>query len=114
MPADRYVSPVGPSRHEVEIRRSRFIACLFPVADDEQARARLGELRHEFHDARHHCSAQLLGPGRDSAHSSDDGEPAGTAGVPIKHALTSHHTSEEHTTELQTPSSNSNADINLK
>ena len=31
MPADRYVSPVGPSRHEVEIRRSRFIACLFPV-----------------------------------------------------------------------------------
>ena len=34
MPADRYVSPAGPSRHEVEIRRSRFIACLFPVADD--------------------------------------------------------------------------------
>ena len=92
MPADRYVSPVGPSRHEVEIRRSRFIACLFPVADDEQARARLGELRHEFHDARHHCSAQLLGPGRDSAHSSDDGEPAGTAGVPIMQALTSHVT----------------------
>lgn len=92
MPADRYVSPVGPSRHEVEIRRSRFIACLFPVTDDEQARARLGELRHEFHDARHHCSAQLLGPGRDSAHSSDDGEPAGTAGVPIMQALTSHVT----------------------
>lgn len=92
MPADRYVSPVGPSRHEVKIRRSRFIACLFPVTDDEQARARLGELRHEFHDARHHCSAQLLGPGRDSAHSSDDGEPAGTAGVPIMQALTSHVT----------------------
>ncbi|RLP08551.1 IMPACT family protein [Propionibacterium australiense] len=90
MPADRYVSPTGPSRHEVEIKRSRFIACILPVVDDAQARDQLSELRREFHDARHCCSAYLLGAGRDSAHSSDDGEPAGTAGVPIMQAL-SHH-----------------------
>lgn len=92
MPADRYVSPGGSSRHEVEIKRSRFIACLAPVANDAQARAHLSELRREFHDARHCCSAYLLGAGRDSAHSSDDGEPAGTAGVPIMQALSSHVT----------------------
>ena len=63
MPADRYVSPTGPSRHEVEIKRSRFIACILPVVDEAQARAQLSELRREFHDARHCCSAYLLGAG---------------------------------------------------
>lgn len=92
MPVDRYVSPAGPSRHETQIKRSRFIACICPVEDAEEARARLGALRREFHDARHHCCAYLLGPNRRSAHSSDDGEPAGTAGVPIMRALSNHVT----------------------
>lgn len=92
MPADRYVSPAGPSRHEVGVKRSRFIACILPVEDEGQARVRLSDLRHEFHDARHCCNAYLLGAGRDSAHSNDDGEPAGTAGAPIMQALSNHVT----------------------
>lgn len=90
MPADQYVTLRHPLRHEVEINRSRFIACLFRVADEPQARAQIAALRHEFHDARHLPSAFVLGPNRGEQRTSDDGEPAGTSGVPILHALTSH------------------------
>ena len=44
-------------------------------------------LRREFHDARHHCSAFVLGPDRDVQRSNDDGEPSGTAGIPMLEAL---------------------------
>ena len=44
-------------------------------------------LRRRHHDARHVCSAFVLGPARDRMRSSDDGEPAGTAGVPMLEAV---------------------------
>jgi uncharacterized YigZ family protein len=44
-------------------------------------------LRREFHDARHHCSAFVIGADRTVQRSSDDGEPAGTAGIPMLEAL---------------------------
>lgn len=90
MSVDEYVTLRHPQRHEVEINRSRFIACLTRVGDEPQARAQIAALRHEFHDARHLPSAFILGPNRSEQRTSDDGEPAGTAGVPILHALTSH------------------------
>lgn len=74
-------------RHELEIKRSRFITVLRRTADEEGARALLGSLRREFHDARHHCSAFVLGPDRSVQRSSDDGEPSGTAGLPMLEAL---------------------------
>jgi uncharacterized YigZ family protein len=78
----------GPDfRHELEIRRSRFITVLRRSPDEDAARALVAELRREFHDARHHCSAFVIGPDRMIQRSSDDGEPSGTAGIPMLEAL---------------------------
>jgi uncharacterized YigZ family protein len=78
----------GPDfRHEIEIKRSRFITVLRRADNEDGARALVAGLRREFHDARHHCSAFVLGPDRDVQRSSDDGEPSGTAGIPMLEAL---------------------------
>ncbi|GAA4032145.1 YigZ family protein [Arthrobacter methylotrophus] len=74
-------------RHEIEIKRSRFITVLRRASDEAAARALVAELRKEFHDARHHCSAFVLGPDRVIQRSNDDGEPSGTAGIPMLEAL---------------------------
>ncbi len=77
----------GGIRHELEIKRSRFITVLGRTPDEESARSLVNALRREFHDARHHCSAFVLGPDRGVRRSSDDGEPSGTAGIPMLEAL---------------------------
>lgn len=78
----------GPDfRHELEVKRSRFITVIRRTADEDGARALVAGLRKEFHDARHHCSAFVLGPDRDIQRPSDDGEPSGTAGIPMLEAL---------------------------
>ncbi|MCU1518609.1 MAG: Xaa-Pro dipeptidase [Pseudarthrobacter sp.] len=78
----------GPDfRHEIEIKRSRFITVLRRAGTEETARDLVAGLRREFHDARHHCSAFVLGPDRDIQRSNDDGEPSGTAGIPMLEAL---------------------------
>lgn len=74
-------------RHELEIKRSRFITVLRRADSEDGARDLVADLRREFHDARHHCSAFVLGAGRDVQRSSDDGEPSGTAGIPMLEAL---------------------------
>ncbi|NWL31679.1 IMPACT family protein [Paenarthrobacter nitroguajacolicus] len=74
-------------RHELEIRRSRFITVLRRSPDEETARSLVSDLRREFYDARHHCSAFVIGPDRMIQRSSDDGEPSGTAGIPMLEAL---------------------------
>ena len=78
----------GPDfRHELEIRRSRFITVLRRSPDEDTARSLVAALRREFHDARHHCSAFVVGPDRMIQRSSDDGEPSGTAGIPMLESL---------------------------
>ncbi len=74
-------------RHEIEAKRSRFITVLRRTETEEAARGLVADLRREFHDARHHCSAFVLGPDRDIQRSNDDGEPSGTAGFPMLEAL---------------------------
>lgn len=85
--AARYTTIAGDHRHEIEIKRSRFITVLRRVETEDAARGLVAELRREFHDARHHCSAFVLGPRREVQRSSDDGEPSGTAGIPMLEAL---------------------------
>ena len=78
----------GPDfRHEIEIKRSRFITVLRRADNEETARDLVAALRRGFHDARHHCSAFVLGPDRDIQRSNDDGEPSGTAGIPMLEAI---------------------------
>ena len=83
----------GPDfRHELEIKRSRFITVLRRAGNEEDARDLVSGLRREFHDARHHCSAFIIGPDRDIQRSNDDGEPSGTAGIPMLEALAKRET----------------------
>jgi uncharacterized YigZ family protein len=70
--------------HEIEIQRSRFRTTLARVPDVEAATALIAQVRREFWDANHHCTAFRIG---DVHRSSDDGEPAGTAGVPMLEVL---------------------------
>lgn len=76
-------------RSEIEISRSRFITILAPASSTEAARAIVAEARAEFPDARHHCSAWIhrVDGEADREHSSDDGEPSGTAGRPMLDVL---------------------------
>jgi uncharacterized YigZ family protein len=70
-------------RVEQVVTRSRFIATLTPVADEAGADEVIAEVRREYHDARHHGTAMVLGPDGQRQRSNDDGEPAGTAGAPM-------------------------------
>ncbi len=81
--------PARCLEREIEIKKSRFIARVAPVASREQAMAVVAEAIAEHPDARHHCWAYLIGdPERDaSAAMSDDGEPFGTAGRPILNVI---------------------------
>ena len=63
--------------HEIEIKRSRFITYLYRVQTEAEARAHIAALRKTHFDARHHCSAFILGPDRMTQRSNDDGEPSG-------------------------------------
>ena len=86
----------GPDfRHELTIKRSRFITVLRRVEDESGARDLVAGLRKEFHDARHHCSAFVIGPDRGVQRSNDDGEPSGTAGLPMLDALLKRGTRED-------------------
>lgn len=82
-------------RHEIEIKRSRFITVLRRAEHEDAARDLVAGLRREFHDARHHCSAFVLGPDRGIQRSNDDGEPSGTAGVPMLEAILKRETGPE-------------------
>ena len=68
---------------EYTVQRSRFIACTAPVKTEEEAQAFLTAQKKKYYDARHHCSAWILGNDGSKQKASDDGEPSGTAGAPI-------------------------------
>jgi uncharacterized YigZ family protein len=62
---------------------SKFIAFAYPVANEEDVKEHLNEIKTRYHDARHHCYAYKIGLSRVSERMNDDGEPPGTAGKPI-------------------------------
>lgn len=74
--------------HEIDIKRSRFIAYANRVESVDESRELLDRIRRAHFDARHHCSALSIGSKREIQRSSDDGEPSGTAGVPMLDAIT--------------------------
>ena len=74
-------------QHETEIKKSRFICSLYRVGSEEEARDRIEAARRQYWDANHNCTAWAIGPGQRFQRSSDDGEPSGTAGVPMLEVL---------------------------
>ncbi len=76
-----YVTIAARAEDDFFERKSQFIGYIAPVSTEEEALAFLGEIRTKHRDARHNCFAYVLNNGVKRA--SDDGEPQGTAGVPI-------------------------------
>lgn len=76
-------------RYEIVIQRSRFIASLGHTPSEHAARQFITSVREEFPDATHNCSAFVVKPSdrNEIGHSNDDGEPSGTAGMPMLEVL---------------------------
>jgi uncharacterized YigZ family protein len=85
--SDTYLTIARDGAAEIEIKRSRFICAVKRVESEEDARAFIEETRKRHWDARHNCSAFVLGSDGQVARSNDDGEPAGTAGAPMLEVL---------------------------
>lgn len=71
----------------MEVKKSRFIGHACRVADDAEARIAIESVRKQHWDANHNCTAWRIGPRGISQRTSDDGEPSGTAGVPMLEVL---------------------------
>ncbi|MBR5766210.1 MAG: YigZ family protein [Lachnospiraceae bacterium] len=72
---------------EIEEKKSRFICHVKPVETEEEAVAFINAKKKEYWDARHNCSAFVIGKNAELTRCSDDGEPAGTAGRPMLEVL---------------------------
>ena len=68
---------------EEEIKKSRFICQLKRVDTEEEGRQFITQIKKEHYKATHSCSAMIIGEHAEIKRSSDDGEPSGTAGVPM-------------------------------
>ena len=84
MPKSIYAGGVG----EIEEKKSRFIAHIEPVTNEEEALQFIAQMKKQYYDARHNCYAFVIGDNSELTRCSDDGEPSGTAGRPILEVLT--------------------------
>ena len=75
--------------HSIEnvISKSRFIAYIKPVSTENEAKAFIDEIKTKHKDATHNCSAYTVGPEMNIQKAHDDGEPSGTAGIPMLEIL---------------------------
>ena len=80
---DQYITVLGRGTDEFVISKSRFIGYACPCSSEEEALGFLQEIRDMHHDATHHCYAYIIGLNSGIMRYSDDGEPGGTAGLPI-------------------------------
>ena len=80
-----YLVPTGYGEDEFVEKKSRFIGRVWPVETEEEALAKIQEMKKQHYDATHNCWAYVIkdGPMRFS----DDGEPGGTAGNPMMQVL---------------------------
>ena len=74
-----------PSKGIFKDRGSKFLSFAEPIKDEEQAKERIKWYKKKYHDARHVCYAYRLG--EDLWRTKDDGEPHGTAGMPILRSI---------------------------
>lgn len=75
--------------NEIVIEKSKFITSLFRISSIEEAQDFIAKTKKQYYNATHNCYAFILGKNGEYTKSSDDGEPSGTAGVPILEALKS-------------------------
>ncbi len=85
----RYTTVSRGGQGEITEKKSRFIATVRPVASEEEALAFIAEMKKTYWDARHNCSAYIVGVEQPVMRCSDDGEPGQTAGKPMMDVLAS-------------------------
>ncbi|MFE4955156.1 YigZ family protein [Streptomyces sp. NPDC056653] len=84
---EQYRTVARAGVHETEINRSRFICALAPAATEQEAQDFVARIRREHPTATHNCFAYVIGADASVQKASDDGEPGGTAGVPMLQML---------------------------
>ncbi|MCM3115315.1 YigZ family protein [Neobacillus sp. MER 74] len=83
----RYHTVKKAGEHEIIIQKSRFIAHVKRTETELEAQEFIQALKKKYWDATHNCSAYLIGENDQIQKANDDGEPSGTAGVPILEVL---------------------------
>jgi len=77
-------------RRNYRDRGSKFIGYLFPAISTDQFEQKLEKIKSEYPDATHHCYAWRINPNNTEEFAQDDGEPSGSAGLPILNKLKSY------------------------
>lgn len=73
--------------HEIIIQKSRFITYISRISSETEAQDFIAQIKKKHHDANHNCSAYVIGEQNQIQKANDDGEPSGTAGVPMLEVL---------------------------
>ena len=81
--ADGYLTLLKAAQDEYIVQKSRFLCDAAPCETEEEALAFLQDKRTRYRDATHHCYAYVIGQNAGVMRFSDDGEPSGTAGMPM-------------------------------
>lgn len=82
---EEYLVPTGYGEDEFTEKRSQFIGRIWPVETEEEALSKIQEMKKQHYDATHNCWAYIIHGG--AVRFSDDGEPGGTAGMPMLQVL---------------------------
>ncbi|MBO5561214.1 MAG: YigZ family protein [Firmicutes bacterium] len=84
---ESYKTVSGEGEAEIVEKKSRFIAHVFPVESESEALEQIEKTKKKYWDARHNCYAYVIGIDGKMQRYSDDGEPGGTAGMPMLEVL---------------------------
>lgn len=86
-----YYTVKGYGEYEIEIQKSRFIAYVERAETEQEAQEFIQKIKKKNWNATHNCSAYMIGENDQIQKANDDGEPSGTAGVPILEVLKKKH-----------------------
>ncbi len=83
----KYYTVKQAGSHEIIIQKSRFIGYVERVSNEEEANAFIQKIKKQHYNATHNCSAYIIGEHDQIQKANDDGEPSGTAGIPMLEVL---------------------------
>lgn len=84
---EEYKTILDEYSNEIEIKKSRFIASIKRCNSEEESIKFIEKIKNKYNDATHNCSAYINGPKKNTQRYNDDGEPQGTAGIPMLEVL---------------------------
>ncbi|WP_239255186.1 YigZ family protein [Listeria ilorinensis] len=84
---EKYLTIKKEGQHEIEIEKSRFICSMTRSETEQEAQSFILKLKKKYRDSTHNCSAYIIGENDQHQKANDDGEPSGTAGIPMLEVL---------------------------